>query len=437
MDRSSCLSTKRSLWKAWLIASAISLLVASAAGAASGDLDTTFSGDGKQTTYLVANAWSSAYAIAIQPDGRIIAVGRAAQDIGIVRYTAGGALDTTFNFTGKKIVNLGGNDWGRGVAINPGNRRIVVTGDRCSNDGGICDMAVLRFNPNGSLDATFNGTGKRIDNFGGDNRSSGDVIIQPDGKILVGGYMHNLIRDDDDFAVFRYTSVGALDTTFSGDGKQAVGFSAGSDDRVEGMALRSDGKILLGGTTCTVTSNCNFALARLNANGSLDTTFNVTGKVTADFGASDEAHGLALQPDGKVVLVGTKYASTDSSYFALARFTTDGKLDTTFAGTGKKVINFSWSADPDGAEAVLVQPDGRIVVCGYVWTRYISNFALARLNPNGTLDTTFSTDGKVQLDFHYDDWCLALARQTDGKYVLAGYSGPLPPAGFALARVLP
>jgi uncharacterized delta-60 repeat protein len=409
--------------------------------ASAGSLDTSFSGDGKLITTFVTGQGAIARGVAIQSNGRIVVMGEtvksdANRNIALARYTATGALDTTFNGTGKKVVSVGANDQGLGLAIQPANRKIVVVGQKCTSDWSLCDAVVLRFNPNGSLDRTFNGTGIRSDDLGGDNGSLA-VAVQPDGKIVAVGYMFSAISGSYDFAILRYTAAGALDKTFSGDGKQSISFSVDRLDEGRQVAIQSDGKIVIAGKSCDSNyANCHFALARLNVNGSLDTTFNTTGKQITSFGASETPRGMVLQTDGKIVLAGFKDTGA-TSYFALARYNTNGRLDKTFAGTGKKVTNFSGDANADSAAALRIQPDGKIVVCGDVSNGASNDIALARYTSNGALDTTFSGDGKSTVDFGQDDHCWALGLQGDGKYVPVGYSDNGVLTKWVAARVLP
>jgi uncharacterized delta-60 repeat protein len=278
---------------------------------------------------------------------------------------------------------------------------------------------------------------RRDDFGGGNNGGSPGVAIQPDGGIVISGFRFNATTQNYDFAIYRYTSAGELDATFSGDGKQSLGFGAGRHDFASNLALQPDGKILVAGESCSSTGgSCNFALARLNTDGSLDTSFRGTGRASTDFLGDDRAYGLALQADGKIVLVGIKYA-VSTSYFAMARYNTDGSLDATFNGTGKKVFNFSGNPNREGARSVAVQADGKIVVCGSVFNGSNDDFALARFTSSGASDLTFSGDGKLAINFGGNESCAGLALQPDGKYVLAGYRLLSGFRTFALARVLP
>ena len=440
MTNSERIRTK--IGRAWLSATIASLVCFSMVLAASGGLDTSFHGNGKLKWDIVAGQSNQIRGgVGIQSDGKIVAAGETyvsatKHNIAVTRFTKTGSLDTTFNGTGKKVTDLGGVDQVYALVIDKSTGKIVVAGQKCNGTITICDAAVLRYNPNGSLDTSFNHTGYRIDDYGGGDNGLFAVTLQSDGKIVAGGYMYNTTNKNYDFAVYRYTSAGALDTSFNGTGKKAIPFATGWDDDIVDMAIQpSDGKIVVGGRTCNINAtNCDFALARLNPNGSLDTSFNGTGKKTTDLGGIDMGFGLALQSNGKIVLAGQKGTAT-SADFGVVRYNTNGTLDTSFAGTGKKVFDFSGSGLANYARDINIQPTtGKMVVCGIS----NNNFALARLTSAGTLDTTFNGTGKVSVDFGGSDICRGVATQpADGKYVLAGWSYDGSLYHSALARVLP
>jgi len=243
--------------------------------------------------------------------------------------------------------------------------------------------------------------------FGGSDYGF-SVALQPDGKIVVAGYAGG------DFALARYNSDGALDTSFGSGGKVTTDFGGSYHPDGFSVALQPDGKIVVAGY-----AGGDFALARYNSDGALDTSFGSGGKVTTDFGGSDAGYSVALQPDGKIVVAG--YAGLD---FALARYNSDGALDTSF-GTGGKVTT-DFSGGRDVGYSVALQPDGKIVVAGYAGV----DFALARYNSDGALDTSFGSGGKVTTDFRrFRLWTFrrAPARRQDR---VAGYAG----VDFALAR---
>ena len=269
--------------------------------------------------------------------------------------------------------------------------KIVVAGYSASfsSSGGNADFALVRYNSNGSLDTTFDGDGKVTTDFSGGEEFGAEVLLQPDGKILVAesrsdGISHN-------FALARYNGNGSLDTTFDLDGKVTTDF-VGFDDAGEEIVLQADGKILVAGTSNNGTDN-DFALARYNSNGSLDATFDHDGKLTTDFGYNDFGAALLLQTNGRIVVVGNSVSDSGDNYgFALARYNSAGSLDSTFDLDGK-VIPVLGSNSYDGAAGAALQPDGKIFVAGRTGTS--SDFTLVRYNSNGSLDAAFGTSGKV------------------------------------------
>ena len=325
-----------------------------------GSLDTTFSGDGRQTTDF--GDVDGANAVAVQGNNRIVAAGGGGggDDFALARYNPNGSLDTSFSGDGKQTTDFGGFNEANGVALQ-GDGKIVAVGRGGAND----DFALARYSPNGSLDTTFSGDGKQTTDFGGFDEANA-VAIQGDGKIVAVGS-----TDFSDFALARYNANGSLDTTFSGDGKQTTSFPG--FDQAKGLALQGDGKIIaVGGTGDDDPSGAvDFALARYNPNGSLDTTFSGDGRQTTDFGQFEEASGVALQGDGKVVVVGRTGGCQCSTSpmpddFALARYNPNGSLDTTFSGDGKQTTTFRPHGidDFDTPTAVALQSDGKIVVAG-------------------------------------------------------------------------
>jgi uncharacterized delta-60 repeat protein len=396
----------------------VGVVLSAAAQAAPGDLDPTFSGDGKQTTNLGFGAGDAAATLR-QPDGKIVAVGRGGAgggDFALARYNPNGTLDKSFSGDGRQTTDFGGfggsDDRASGVALQADGKIVAVGHGGPGGTGN--DFALARYNPNGSLDKSFSGDGKQTTDFGGDNDEAAGVALQADGKIIAVGFTQNFGAPGN-FALARYNPNGTLDTRFSGDGRQTTDF--GGSDGAGGVALQPDGKIIAVGFGG---AGGDFALARYNPNGSLDTSFSGDGRQTTDFGGSDQAHGVALQADGKVVAVGG-----DGNDFAFARYNPNGSLDPSFSGDGRQTTGFGGS--DDRASGVALQADGKIVAVGGDG----NDFALARYNPNGSLDTSFSGDGKqtTNLGFGAGD-AAATLRQPDGKIVAVGNAGN----DFALAR---
>jgi uncharacterized delta-60 repeat protein len=395
------------------------LVFAATAIAAAGDLDLSFSGDGKQTTNFGA-VNDGANGVAVQSDGKIVAVGNTGSDFALARYNPNGSLDPTFSGDGRQTTDFAAAYGAKAVAIQP-DGKIVAVG-RAGGGG----LGTVRYNPNGSLDPTFSGDGKQIAHGGSGEANA--VALQANGKIVVAGSGGGFGVRSGAFVVARLNPNGSLDTSFSGDGVQSV---FGGHAEARGVAVQSDGKVIAAGFA----GGANFAIARLNTNGALDPTFSGDGKQTTNFSrSSDFANGVALQANGKIVAAGSTLTSDFA--WALARYNPNGTLDTSFSGDGKQTTPFGGFGI---ARAVKVQGDGKIVAAGIsaVGDRHTNNFAVARYNTNGTLDTSFSGDGRQATNFGDQDEANAVALQADGKIVAAGVRFATDGSSdFALARYL-
>ena len=396
-------------------------------------LDPTFDNDGRVITSSVNATSVYNMDIAIQTDGKIIAAGSDSSsnhgDFALVRYNADGSLDTTFDTDGIVTTDFGNNsEVGTAVALQQ-DGKILVAGFSTDSTTGVDDkFALARYNSDGSLDTSFDTDGKVITPIGGfDNALA--VAVQSDGKILVAGGA--LIGTNSDFALVRYNSDGSLDTSFDMDGIVLTDFGTNNGDGAQAMALQSDGKIILAGSSFNRnTSDSDFAVARYNSDGSLDTTFDTDGKVTTNFGIYDLGNAIALQSDGKIVIAGPSNNGIDGD-FVLARYNSNGSLDTTFDTDGK--VTWDFGGQEIGKD-VAIDPGGKIVVAGstsFPSQFPLSQFAMARYNSNGAPDTTFDTDGIVITSISgFEDFGEAIAIQTDGKIIIGGSAIN----NFALAR---
>ncbi len=334
-------------------------------------------------------------------------------------------------------------DQALGMVLQPDGKMILVGAVQIDTYGNY-DFGVTRLNADGSLDTSFGTNGKKIISFDLGGRDADDhlsldqdiatcVALQSDGKIVVGGYAQRGLGNFD-FAVVRLNTDGALDTTFSSDGKAIVAFDYGGagDDRATGVAIQSDGKIVLVGYCQKAQLGDNdIALARLKTDGSLDTSFTGDGRKFIGFnnnGAGDDrGAAVTIQPDGRIVVVGYAQASgTGNDDFAIARVTTNGTLDRSFSGDGKKTVAFNLGGTGnDRATSVALQSDGGIVVAGSASSvDGDGDFAIARIKKNGSLDKTFSGDGMKTIPFNLgaslEDQATGVAIQSDGSIVLSG-----------------
>ncbi len=403
--------------------------------AAPGDLDPTFGIGGKVIT---GGGLNVAQAMAIQSDGKIVAAGSSyngtRNDFAVVRYNTDGSLDTSFGGTGIVITPVGNSSGASSVAIQSDGKIVAAGG---SYNGTRNDFAIVRYNTDGSLDTSFNGTGKVITpviapvgNSGGSVKA---LAIQADGKIVVVGSAGYDFSLNFAFAVVRYNSNGSLDTSFNGTGKVTAVGEASS------VVIQMDGKIVVAVNNHNGSSR-DFAIFRYNTDGSPDISFNGTGKIVTQIGSASGARSVAIQSDGKIVAAGGSYNGTRND-FAIVRYNTDGSLDTSFNGTGK--VTTPVGINHSGASSVAIQPDGKIVAAGSSDNGRFnfngSDFAVVRLNPNGSLDTTFNGTGKVVTPVGNSSGARSVAIQADGKIVVAGATTDDPESDsidhdFALVR---
>jgi uncharacterized delta-60 repeat protein len=373
--------------------------------------------------------------VAVQTDGKIVVAGYAtvgpAAQIALVRYNVDGSLDKSFNGTGKVITAVGDGDCkAEGLALQSDGKIVVAGYSFKPSEKDRAEFTVLRYNPDGTLDSGFGESGKVTSEIGGSSDSANSVALQDDGKIVVAG--DTLAPGNNDFAVARYNANGSLDTSFNGTGEATVDFS--QIDYGRSVAVQGDGKIVVAGDA-ERGDHRTFAVARFNANGTPDISFNKIGKVTTDFGGGKaEARGVAVQNDGKIVVAGL--ASTDGTEkFALVRYNLDGTLDTSFGGTGKVLTLVGISGS--NATAMALQGDGKIVVVGYAVNNSgrDRDFALVRYNADGSLDTRFNGSGKVTTAVSdHDGHCEAVAVEKDGKIVAAGWVSSGDNSDFAVVR---
>ena len=294
----------------------------------------------------------------------------------LVRYLSNGALDPTFGGIGIITTSITSErDLGYALAPQP-DGKIVVAGT--SSNVFSSTFTVARYLNDGQLDPTFNQTGI-ITTAIGNSASGRDVAIQADGKIVVAGSSERTFFDTD-FALARYDSDGHLDLTFNGTG--VVTTSLSEKDTAISVAIQPDGKILAAGFGSRGFGS-HFTIVRYEPDGALDPTFNGTGVVTTSISGGDAAIAIALQPDGKIVAVGHRVANDTEQYFAMARYDSDGQLDTTFNQTG--IVTTTDSPTLETAFAVAIQPDDKIVVVLDSFLTPKSYFTVARFLGSPTI----------------------------------------------------
>ena len=337
---------------------------------------------------------------------------------------ADGDLDSSFDSDGLQTLGFGDDDTGEGVAFQP-DGKVLVGG---SWDGGSANFAVARFNANGVPDPTFDGDGRADQTFGGADFARA-MALDANGRIVLAGYTN--VSGNNDMAVVRLNPDGTPDMSFSGDGRQTVDF--GFDDRAEAVAIAEDGSIFAAGSIDG--GSPDFAVAKLEPDGDPDTTFDGDGQASITFGAVDHARAIALDVNGRVVLAGYTNANGTND-MGIARFNADGTPDITFSGNALQTVTFAVGAD-QRAEAMLIQPNGRIVVAGS-WDGGSSDYALARLEEDGDLDPTFDTDGMQNVTFGGADFAHGLAFSALGRLVVTGHTDQGPtPSNFGVVQLLP
>jgi uncharacterized delta-60 repeat protein len=338
-------------------------------------------------------------------------------------FAIDGDLDAGFAGSGKTTTALAfGFDIGSGVAVQPDGKILVAGTTWDANFETV--FGVARYNVDGTLDATF-GTGGRVvvPNFFF-NGLKVDIALQTDGKIVLAGGA-GPSGGTSDFAVIRLNPDGSPDGSFGTSGKATCDFY-GLTDTANAVSIQPDGKIVAAGSATNMSGNLDLAVVRFDAAGNPDPGFGSAGKMNVDiFGSIDQANGVVVQADGKIVVAGTAWAlgSSDSDYLIL-RLNSDGTVDVAFGTAGLALVSF---ADHDEGNAVALQSDGKIVVGGSAGTDSIltSNFGLVRFDTNGVPDPTFGTGGKVTTDFFSAlDRANDIVIQPDGKIVAVGEVNP-------------
>ena len=378
-----------------------------------GILDTSFSSDGMLVTDLGVFNESLAHAVAVQPDGKIVVAGEVDHLPVLIRYNANGSLDASFGDGGVETNTV----IGRGLAVQP-DGKILVAGDYAEPSG---DFVIVRHNPDGRLDTTFDWDGKvRTDFFGGTDVAR-DMLLQADGNIIVTGYT----SEGEDLVIARYEPDGDLDLNFSSDGKAAINHAG--IERGGYVALQPNGKIVVAGYTLA-SGQAEFMLVRFSSFGDFDTSFGQAGFVVTGFGTSTTGGyvltDVAVQADGQILAVGDVAVGDSVITIGLAAYTTDGRLDQFFDDDGLVVIGI---AGGNHATSLTVQHDGKILLAGS--TGYAGaeneNFLVLRLDRYGSLDPSFGTGGWLMTDIMgADEIITGLALQADGGLVAAGYASP-------------
>jgi uncharacterized delta-60 repeat protein len=410
--------------------SALLLLGAGSAQAVPGNLDPSFGSDGVAATRIGGS--SDAQGLVLQPDGKIVEAGWSLDGsngvFALARYGADGSLDRQFGSNGTTTTAWGTHSQARALALQP-DGKIVVAGQIFYQ----AKFALARYRPDGSLDPSFAADGKQVFPIG-EASGAAAVAVQPDGKIVVAGYSSNAASSA--LALARLKPNGLPDPGFGTDGIMTT--AIGTHSAAEALVLQPDGKLVVAGFSDVGGGFTRTTLVRYGAGGSLDAGFGSGGIATlAGSPNNADAHALALQPDGKIVVAG----NDSGRGLLLARYTSNGVLDQSFGSGGRVLTRLDGSTE---ATAVAVQLDGKLVVAGRTRDGAVSTYALARYDAAGSLDPSFGRGGVVvtrlaPLPKVVSGTAAGVVVQADGKIVVGGTLKQLTGGDsttFGLARYL-
>jgi uncharacterized delta-60 repeat protein len=396
-------------------------------------LDNTFGTNG---LVITTPQVGEAIALARQADGKIVTAGRvigdATHQFEIIRYNNDGSLDNGFGINGIVITQVSFLSTATAIAIQP-DGKIVAAGTYHTGDfANIYHMVVARYHANGNIDSTFGTNGLAMPEPGFSEEIN-DMVLQPDGKIIVAGTIANdMPVGAESFMLARFTSNGTLDTGFGASGITTTSVNISSE--IVDIALLPDGKIIAAGRESLydnppVPDHTNFAIARYTPQGMLDSTFGTNGIVVTDVatGAPDILQSMVVQPDGKIVAAGAS-----GNNHCLVRYQSNGSLDNTF-GTSGKVIK----PGPPAVLHLALRSNGKFITAGTLIDMVLSaDFMLNGYLPNGAIDTGFGLNGTVMTNFPTaipegaNDLSNCILVTPDNKIVVAGSSD----MNVALAR---
>lgn len=376
-----------------------------------GNPDNTFGSNGITTTSF-GPIQAHGRSMVIQNDGKIIMVGYrsdgAMNEFAISRYNMDGSADFSFDTDGKTTTAFDNSNENEAYASAVQTDGKIIAGGY-THAGSKDIFAIARYNTDGSLDNSFGSSGKITLALRNDRDYIRALAIQPDGKIIAGGSSFGLTGDD--FALARFNADGSLDRSFGDDGMMIHVIGKDKDDVIHKIIIQPDNKILVAGTSKTG-PNIKFVLSRYNSDGSVDINFGLNG-ITVRNGGGENIADAALLNDGKILLAGT-----DGTDFMTSRYLNDGNLDESFGKEGNAYMRFNV---PAVATTIAVQPDNKIVLGGYITGDIGSDIAVARLLPSGLPDITFSEDGKHTQNVNGNDFMYAM-KYSGQRIYLGGVS---------------
>jgi len=342
-----------------------------------GTLDSSFGNNGKIITHLGAD--NIGYAIAVQPDNKILVAGEWDRDYLLLRYLANGKPDDSFGSKGVVRTSIDVRDNGKSIILQPDGKIVVAGASNSGYPGDENSFSLARYKPDGSLDTDFGDNGKVLTYVWTDGSLCNSAAIQSNGKFVTAGsdpYSGQSV-------MLRYTTTGKLDSSFGTNGIANIPNSLSCSDKI--IAIQTDDKIVVSGS-----SGGNFLLMRYKPNGSLDKSFGVNGKVVTDFGGNDRGYSVAIQADGKIVQSGESRGN-----FAIARFKEDNNFNNSnsnFSGLQKKHILPDVYLSPNPVKNVLhiqgLSANGRKTIS-------IINVYGKLLQRTVTANTAYSTDVKT------------------------------------------
>ena len=399
-------------------------------GAAAGELDQGFGRNGVAQS-RVGPGYSAAQDVALDGAGRIVVAGQWSLSFGLARLLPDGRHDPAFGGDGTVSTSFGVGARANAVVVQP-DGKVVAAGHANPTQGSTdADIALARYNTDGSLDTSFGSGGRVTTSFPNASAYASALLLQPDGRLVAVGEAFPPDAVDSDVALVRYLPDGRLDTSFGGDG--VVTTDAGGPDVASSVMAGPDGTLLVGATSGqpdpSAPATSTWTLLRYRADGSLDPAFG-GGDGVADSDLSprfERLTSLTTQPDGRIVAAGHINPDGQSEQVAVARYLSDGRLDTTFGG-GDGVVATQAARLSEG-EDIAVQADGRIVVAGRAADDDLDGdpdweWLLLRYEPDGALDASFGRAGVVRTPAGEQANAMVLA--PDGAIVVAGCDCPLP-----------
>jgi uncharacterized delta-60 repeat protein len=392
-------------------------------------LDPTFHRDGIRFTSFADS--SSAEALVLQPDGKIVMVGTRQGDsasFAMARYMPDGELDPSFDADGKTTIAFGGAAEAADVAIQPDGAIVVV--------GGVGDgFAIARLRPDGQLDDSFSNDGRKVIKLGSTSAAT-SVAVTPSGELLVGGSIEHA-SSDPTFGLVQLRSTGSLDKSFGGgDGVVSTTFT-GRSAFLRALAVGPSGEIVAAGHVFDPDRGALFAVAKYHSDGALDASFGRDGRVTTRVLTDAGAHDVALTASGKVVAGGDAFfVDLERSEFALVRYRASGRLDSSFGGGDGKVTTAFGGFDSEAGIDDLELVGSKIVAVGP--SSFAEHaFQAARYVSDGSLDPLYGDGGRFRVSLPAAAEGTGLAIDANGRYVLGGTVFGSTANRFVAARLIP